>query len=179
MWFQSPIQVFAIPDIGDKTGGSCSVSLYRKCSKTMISAATYRDYNAIIELWERSVRATHHFLPEDYLQEIKALLPGILPHVKLYVWREDNKFIRGFAGVAQQKIEMLFIHPDSIGRGLGRQFTMFCVHALNVDKCDVNEQNEKAVLFYKKMGYQTIARDERDSLGRLFPILRMQYCRSC
>ena len=30
----------------------------------MIVPATENDYPAIIELWELSVRATHHFLPE-------------------------------------------------------------------------------------------------------------------
>jgi putative acetyltransferase len=141
----------------------------------MRSAATYRDHAAIIELWEHSVRATHHFLPEDYLEEIKTLLPDILPHVKLYVWREDNKIIKGFAGVVDQKMEMLFIHPDSIGRGLGRQFAMFCIHALKIDKVDVNEQNQLAVSFYEKMGYRLIGRQESDSRGRPFPILQMQY----
>ena len=45
----------------------------------MIRAATEKDYPAIIDLWEQSVRATHHFLPEEYLQQIKVLLPSIFP----------------------------------------------------------------------------------------------------
>lgn len=141
----------------------------------MISAATYRDHSAIIELWELSVRATHYFLPEDYLQEIKALLPTILPHVKIYVWREDDHTIKGFVGVADQKIEMLFIHPGSMRQGLGKQFTKFCIHSLKTNKVDVNEQNEEAVRFYKKLGYRLVGRQELDSMGKPFPILNMQY----
>ena len=141
----------------------------------MISIATYRDHAAIIELWELSVRATHHFLPEDYLQEIKDLLPGILPQVKLYAWRHDDGSIKGFAGVTGQKMEMLFIHPANRGQGLGRQFTMYCIHSLKVDKVDVNEQNQMAFAFYKKMGYQLIGRQELDGMGRPYPILQMQY----
>jgi putative acetyltransferase len=58
----------------------------------MISSASQRDYPAIIELWELSVRASHLFLPEDYLQRIKNLLPSTLPTVKVFVHLDrDNK----------------------------------------------------------------------------------------
>jgi hypothetical protein len=49
----------------------------------MINSASQRDYPAIIGLWELSVRASHLFLPEDYLQRIKKLLPSILPCCKI------------------------------------------------------------------------------------------------
>ncbi len=142
----------------------------------MITPATTSDYPAIVDLWERSVRATHHFLPEAYLQEIKVLLPTILPHVTIYLWRDKNS-IRGFAGVADNKMEMLFIHPDSRGQGIGRLLAEYCLHTLNADLVDVNEQNEQAVLFYKKMGYKQIGRRELDGLGRPFPLLQLQYNR--
>ena len=109
------------------------------------------------------------------MNEIKLLLPTILPHVKVYVLPEDSGAIKGFAGVAEKKMEMLFIHPDSIGQGFGRLLTEFCIYTLKADKVDVNEQNEKAVGFYKKMGYRQIGRQELDSMGRPFPLLEMQY----
>src|SRR5215470_8480332 len=105
----------------------------------MIVLAAERDYAAIIELWEQSVRATHHFLPEDYLQEIKKLLPTIFPHVQIYTWRDDGGTIAGFAGVAADKMEMLFVHPSIIGQGLGRLLAEYCIHTLNADKVDVKE----------------------------------------
>ena len=141
----------------------------------MISLVTYRDYRVIVDIWERSVRATHHFLPEDYFQQIRTLLPSILPQVKVYAWRDKEGAIKGFAGVAGQKMEMLFIHPDSMGRRIGSQLTNFCIYALGVDQVDVNEQNEQAVGFYKKMGYELIGRQELDSMGKPFPILHMQF----
>jgi putative acetyltransferase len=140
----------------------------------MIRAATIEDHPQIIELWERSVRATHHFLPEDYLNEIKLLLPTILPHAEVYVF-ENNDVIEGFTGVAEKKMEMLFIDPASIGKGYGRMLAEFCIHTLNADKVDVNEQNEQAVRFYKKIGYQQIGRQELDSMGKPFPVLELQY----
>lgn len=141
----------------------------------MITPGTTKDFGAIIELWELSVRATHHFLPEEYLQEIKTLLPLILTQVSLYVYRGEAEMIKGFAGVAEGKIEMLFIHPESMRQGIGRLFIDFCLNELHTFKVDVNEQNEQAVAFYRKMNFRVTARQEMDSMGRAFPILQMQY----
>ena len=68
----------------------------------MITVATNNDYPAIIDLWEQSVRGTHRFLPEDYLQEIKALLPSIFPSVPIHIFLNEQNDIKGFLGVADQ-----------------------------------------------------------------------------
>jgi putative acetyltransferase len=141
---------------------------------TGIRAAAENDYPAIMKIWELSVRATHDFLPEDYLQEIKSLLPSILPQVPICLLCNEEGMIKGFAGVAEQKIEMLFLHPGSRGQGIGRKLTEYCIQELGAAKVDVNEQNEQAVGFYLKMGFRVMNRQELDSLGRPFPILEMQ-----
>jgi putative acetyltransferase len=99
----------------------------------MITAATEKHHPEIINVWEQSVRATHHFLPEEYLQQIKTLLPSIFPAVQLFVAHDDN-IITGFLGVAEKKIEMLFIHPGSRGKGIGKQLTEFAIHELKAIK---------------------------------------------
>lgn len=142
----------------------------------MINSARLRDYPAIIELWELSVRASHFFLPEDYLQKIKKLLPSILAAVRLFVHLDkDNKTITGFLGVSEEKIEMLFIHPDKRGQGIGSLLNTFAVEQLHTHKVDVNEQNDQAVGFYKKLGYKVVGRTAVDGLGKPFPILQMEY----
>ena len=70
----------------------------------MIIKATKEHYDEIARVWEASVRATHHFLPEDYLQEIKALLPVIFPTVPMYVFQNDQHEIEGFLGVAVSRL---------------------------------------------------------------------------
>jgi len=142
----------------------------------MINSASQRDYPAIIELWELYVRASHLFLPEDYLQRIKKLLPSILEAVKLFVHLEnDQKTITGFLGVTDEKIEMLFIHPDKRGQGIGTLLNKFAMEQLHTYKVDVNEQNEQAVGFYKRIGYEVVGRTEVDGLGKPFPILQMAF----
>ena len=139
----------------------------------MITAATEKDYPEIIDVWEQSVRATHHFLPEEYLQQIKSLLPSIFPAVQLFVADNNNK-IAGFLGVAEKKIEMLFIRPDSRGKGIGKQLTKFAIDELHTNKVDVNQQNEQATGFYKRMGFVVTGREETDGLGKPYPLLLME-----
>jgi putative acetyltransferase len=141
----------------------------------MITAARAEDHAALIELWEHSIRATHFFLEEDYLQEIKALLPSILPQVTLFVYRGNDDQIEGFAGVAGKKIEMLFIHPSSRNQGIGHSLTQFCLHELEAETVEVNEQNTQAIGFYLKMGFAIVDRQDVDGLGRPYPLLLMKY----
>jgi putative acetyltransferase len=43
------------------------------------------DYTTLVGIWERSVRATHDFLDETTINEIKAaLIPDYFPHADLY-----------------------------------------------------------------------------------------------
>ena len=100
----------------------------------------------------------------------------ILPTVKLFVHLDkDQKTITGFLGVSEEKIEMLFIHPAKRGEGIGTLLNNFAVEQLGTNRVDVNEQNEQAVTFYKKLGYKIIGRTEVDGLGKPFPILQMKY----
>ena len=139
----------------------------------MIGAAKRAMYDELITIWESSVRATHDFITEDYLQEIKSLLPGILPQVNLVVYREDDKVV-GFAGVAAQKLEMLFILPAHMGKGIGKTLLLYCIGQLQVNAVDVNEQNKQATGFYQKMGFTVYNRKPLDGMGKPYPILEMK-----
>ena len=120
------------------------------------------------------MRATHHFLPEEYVQAIKKLLPAALPDVSLFVFQNDDKTVSGFLGVAEKKIEMLFIHPDKIGKGIGKQLTRFAIEQMHARKVDVNEDNPEALRFYLHIGFVQTGRSETDGLGKPFPLLHME-----
>jgi len=139
----------------------------------MIKKAEVENYQEIQLVWESSVKTTHHFLPDDYFQEIRSMFQTFLPAVDLYIDHDDSGKITGFLGVADGKIEMLFLHPNNIGAGIGHSFTSFAIDQLQVTKVDVNEQNENAVEFYQRMGFTVVKRNETDGLGRPFPILEM------
>lgn len=138
-----------------------------------IEQPTPSDYDALTELWEASVRATHHFLSEEDILFFKPLVRNeFLQSVQLYCIREER--IMGFMGIDGNKIEMLFIDPASRGKGLGKALLHYAVQELGVSKVDVNEQNDEAVGFYRKMGFNVVSRSEVDGMGKPYPILGME-----
>ena len=75
----------------------------------------------LIIVWERSVKATHLFLSEIEVEEIKTYIPQALngiPH--LIIAKNENNCPVAFMGLEEQKLEMLFISPEERGKGLGR-----------------------------------------------------------
>ena len=67
-----------------------------------------KEYENVVELWESSVRATHHFLKEEDIEYFKPLiLNTYLDAVELRCIRNNDKKIVGFLGVADQNLEML------------------------------------------------------------------------
>jgi putative acetyltransferase len=86
---------------------------------------------------------------------------------------QENSVL-GFVGVADQKVEMLFLDPTYFGQGLGLKLLNFAVKNLKANKVDVNEQNGKALKFYQKFGFETVERTDKDDQGRNYPLLRMK-----
>ena len=133
------------------------------------------DYPEVTEVWEASVRATHHFLPEaDILYFNPLILNEYLKAVDVVCTKDPAGRILGFMGVHDDSLEMLFIHPNARGKGIGSQFVQHAIHQLNVRKVDVNEQNPLAVGFYEHMGFVVVGRSELDGLGKPYPILHME-----
>lgn len=143
--------------------------------KHAISPVSESEYPEVVNVWEASVRATHHFLTEADIQFFKPLiLNDYLKAVDLRAVRNEANQLTGFLGVHKDKIEMLFVHPDEFGNGIGKDLTKYAVNQLSTTKVDVNEDNEQAVGFYQHMGFAVISRDALDSLGKPFPILHME-----
>jgi len=140
-----------------------------------IDQVSTKEYTEIVAVWEASVRATHHFLSEEDIQHYKPLiLTTYLAAVSLTCIRDTEKNIIGFLGVADQNLEMLFIHPAQRGKRIGYTLLMHAIESLNVKNVDVNEQNEQAVGFYHYCGFETIGRSELDATGKPYPILHME-----
>lgn len=131
------------------------------------------DYPRLIVLWEASVRATHHFLQEE---DIATLKPLILEHyfaaVDL-VCARDETGIAGFCGMHDGNIEMLFVAPEARGRGVGRQLLNHAITRQGATRVDVNEQNEQALGFYRRMGFAVTGRSPQDGQGKPYPLLHM------
>src|SRR5688500_870154 len=140
-----------------------------------IQKATEAHHEAITNVWEESVRATHHFLKEEDIDTFKPLVQHqFLKVVDLYFTMDKEGTINGFLGALNGKIEMLFIQPQARGTGIGKQLLQYAVTQLDCTLVDVNEQNNQAVGFYKHCGFTVVGRSEKDGLGMPYPILHME-----
>lgn len=129
----------------------------------------------LVEVWEEAVRATHDFLSEADIHLLRPLvLPGLLALPALAVVRDAEGTVVGFVGVDGEKMEALFVDPAWHGAGLGRRLAEHAIGTLHVTTVDVNEQNPRAVAFYRHLGFEVVGRSERDGAGRPFPLLHMK-----
>ena len=144
-----------------------------------VSAVGPDDYPCVVEVWEASVRATHAFVTEADIAVIRPLVRDSLPAVPhLLCVRERTGQgvgqVAGFIGVANGKVEMLFVHPAWRGQGIGRRLLGYAVTTLGARELDVNEQNPQALGFYLRMGFAVVGRSAVDSLGKPYPLLHMR-----
>jgi putative acetyltransferase len=142
-----------------------------------IRLARASESDSLLVVWERSVRATHHFLTE---QEITFLRPLVAEELtagtfELWVVTSPDDFPLGFLGLSANSIEALFLAPECRGAGLGRRLVEHAqslrAGALTVT---VNEQNGAARSFYERLGFEVEGWSALDQGGRPFPLLHMR-----
>ena len=146
----------------------------------MIYIREAKDRNAdlmhsLLTVWESSVRATHLFLTDEEIKNIKQYVPQALreiPHL-LIVESEDGAPV-AFAGIDGHKLEMLFVSAENRGKGVGRQLLKYTIDTYAMNELAVNEQNPQAIGFYEHMGFQIYKRSETDGQGNPYPILYMR-----
>lgn len=135
------------------------------------------EWPALVGIWRNAVAATHDFLSADDIDYYETRLAGeYLGLVELTVAAVDGIPV-GFSGVADGKLEMLFIHQRNRGHGVGSALLRDAMTKVPGVLLDVNEQNPQAVGFYRRHGFVTLARSPTDSDGRPFPILHLGLAR--
>ena len=132
--------------------------------------------DALLEIWEQSVRATHLLLSDAEVKAIRAYVPQALKSVEHLIAAETEKPI-GFMGVQNRRLEMLFLTPEDRGKGIGKQMLQYGFETYGIVELTVNEQNPQAVWFYEHMGFETYKRTELDEEGNPYPLLYMKRVR--
>ena len=80
----------------------------------------------LIDIWEKSVRATHLFLSDREIKEIKEYLPQAIHEVTHLIIADDgNELPVAFMGIEGHMLEMLFITPEERGNGLGKRLIQY------------------------------------------------------
>lgn len=128
----------------------------------------------LLDVWEDSVKATHLFLSNEEINNIKKYVPQALTGVSHLVIVENENVPIAFMGIEDTKLEMLFVKNSERGKGLGKQLLNYGIKNYTVNKLTVNEQNPSAKGFYEYMGFKTYKRTELDEQGNPYPILYMR-----
>ena len=142
-----------------------------------VRPARVEDRERVLELWERSVRATHHFLEDSDIVALRPLVAEELASDEIDWWVlvSATGTLIGFLGCASDTIEALFIDPDYHGQGGGK---LLVAHAQRLGAgalaVDVNEQNEAALGFYEALGFSVVGRSPTDAGGRPLSTLHMK-----
>lgn len=137
--------------------------------------ATADDYPVLIELWEASVRATHDFLTETHIATLRRQIQDIyMPQLSIWVAMDKADIALGFIGCHENRVEMLFVSPNSRGAGVGNALMLHAISQQGVNEVDVNEQNPQALGFYLHIGFEITGRSELDGEGNPFPLLHLR-----
>ena len=127
----------------------------------------------LIDVWEKSVKSSHHFLAEEDLDYYRSRIRDIyFDAVDVYVIRNPN--VVAFMGLSEDMVEMLFVLPSEKGKGYGSALLNYAFEEKHIRKIDVNEQNTEAYKFYTNRGYHAIAKDEVDAEGKPYPIIHLE-----
>lgn len=121
-----------------------------------VSKRTTKLLEKLVNVWETSVRATHLFLSDTEIKQIKEYVPQALREVKhLIVVEITPEEPIAFMGIENQRLEMLFLSPAERGKGIGKFLIQYGIRNYKIQEVTVNEQNPQAVGFYEHMGFAT------------------------
>ena len=117
--------------------------------------------------------ATHDFLSNQDIILLRPTVLEALRKVPVLLVAEEEEGVVGFLGMADDRVEMLFIDAPLRGRGTGGALLHEAI-SRGACRLDVNEQNPQAVGFYLHMGFVVEGRSDTDALGLPFPIRHMK-----
>lgn len=140
-----------------------------------IRASTPADGARAVEIWRDAVDATHGFLTPADRAAIEAEVRGFLPAAPLWLAVDENDRPIAFMLLDGSSMEALFIDPSWRGKGVGKSLVDHAIALHGGITTEVNEQNDQAVGFYRRMGFVPTGRSERDGQGRAYPLIHLRF----
>ncbi len=109
----------------------------------------------LTNLWERSVKTSHHFLNLKEIEKIKQYVPNELRKVaKLFVAIEKSNVLLVFIGIKDDMIQMLFVDDKYVRKGIGSKLVDYVIDNYDIKYVEVNEDNLIAHKFYLNKGFK-------------------------
>lgn len=152
-----------------------SIILHMKLICIEKNKRTQNIIEQLLNVWESSVKATHLFLSENEIKNIKQYVPQALKEVMfLIIAVDETNTAIAFMGIENNKLEMLFVSAEERGKGIGTKLIQYGIKEHSINELTVNEQNPKAQKFYEHNGFQVYKRTQTDEQGNPYPLLYMK-----
>ncbi|CAI3372562.1 GNAT family N-acetyltransferase [Enterococcus cecorum] len=94
------------------------------------------------------MKVTHTFLTKEEIQNIKQYVPQAVEHEPhLCIALSEKGELLGFIGVADQRLEMLFIQVNARGQGIGKQLLRYAIKNFDVKELTVTNKTHRQLVF--------------------------------
>lgn len=130
------------------------------------------DRDTVMDVWFRASRVGHPFLSENELrQDAEIVRDRYLPSAQMYIYEENGRIL-GFIGLLDNFIGGLFVDPEVMRHGIGRQLVEYARKIKGPLHVEVYAQNP-AIRFYENCGFEETDRRPLDGQGRPLEIVVM------
>ncbi|WP_129598317.1 N-acetyltransferase [Anaerophilus nitritogenes] len=112
------------------------------------------EIHKVMKIWKEATIQAHKFISEEYwLNSYDVVKEQYIPMAETYVYLEENE-IQGFISVlGEEHIGALFVDINCQGGGVGKKLINHTKKIYEKLTLEVYKKNEKAVGFYKKVGF--------------------------
>ena len=140
----------------------------------MIRQLQNKDIDKIMGIWLESTIYAHKFISKEYWNENYNIVKDVyIPISKTFVY-EDNDDIRGFISVINNDfIGALFVEKNYQSQGIGKSLIDYAKNLYDNLSLAVYKENEKALEFYKKMGFKIISENINEDTNCVEYIMKL------
>ena len=140
----------------------------------MIRQLQNKDIDKIMGIWLESTIYAHKFISKEYWNENYNIVKDVyIPMSKTFVY-EDNDDIRGFISVINNDfIGALFVEKNYQSQGIGKSLIDYAKNLYDNLSLAVYKENEKALEFYKKMGFKIISENINEDTNCVEYIMKL------
>ena len=140
----------------------------------MIRQLQNKDIDKIMGIWFESTIYAHKFISKEYWNENYNIVKDVyIPMSKTFIY-EDNDDIRGFISIINNDfIGALFVEKNYQSQGIGKSLIDYAKNLYDNLSLAVYKENEKALEFYKKMGFKIISENINEDTNCVEYIMKL------
>ena len=140
----------------------------------MIRQLQNKDIDKIMWIWLESTIYAHKFISKEYWNENYNIVKDVyIPMSKTFIY-EDNDDIRGFISIINNDfIGALFVEKNYQSQGIGKSLIDYAKNLYDNLSLAVYKENEKALEFYKNMGFKIISENINEDTNCVEYIMKL------